>query len=195
MTKANRLIINDIEEDYVAVAQGIISELLRLTNHSTTVEAYRADAITLHNLIGVNTANVVVFSPPYGPIQQSKLPRGLGRGYKMTTTAGNIGMMTNSHYRAALMQVIASAYMMLMLHGRCVVVVKDRMATRSKLGKPLQELVAEIMRTVGFDNIRTYTFALQHPSGYVKILRRRGHPIEHLLYEYVVVGEKKPYKR
>jgi hypothetical protein len=66
--------------------------------------------------------------------------------------------------------------------------VEERMVTRSK---PLHEA----MKAVGFDNIRTYTFTLQHPSGYVKILRSRGHQIEHLLYEYVIVGEKKPHKR
>ncbi|GBC69911.1 hypothetical protein HRbin01_01616 [archaeon HR01] len=68
------------------------------------------------------------------------------------------------------------------------------MAARSKLGKPLQEVVAEVVESVGFENIRTYTFALQHPSGYVKILRKHGRQIEHPLYEYAVVGEKKPHR-
>ena len=183
--------MNDIDPKYAIVAHGILSELLRLTNHSSTVFKFEGPAEVLHYQIRERAtelglprrggfANAVVFSPPYCNLLTSprKELRGFAKNEMRTFTKGS--------YRAFLTQLVASAYIMLRLYGRCVVVVKDAVST----SQSARDAVVEAMKFTGFQNIETHTFMLEKPSAFYEYHRTRGHRCEHLRHEYVVVGRK-----
>ncbi|MEM0462268.1 MAG: hypothetical protein QW318_08740 [Candidatus Caldarchaeum sp.] len=127
-------------------------------------------------------ANAVVFSPPY--CNMLKSPRKDLRGF----SKDDMRTFTKSSYRAFVTQLVASAYLMLRVYGRCVVVVKDVVSTG--LGRQVQDIVAEAMGFVGFKKVKVHTFLIEKPSAYVEWHRSQGHRYEHLLYEYVVEGQK-----
>ncbi|MEM0482844.1 MAG: hypothetical protein QXM16_08200 [Nitrososphaerota archaeon] len=57
-------------------------------------------------------------------------------------------------------------------------------------GGGLEKKIPEIMRFAGFNNIEVHRFLISKLSAFAEYHRRRGHRFEHLLYEYVIVGEK-----
>ncbi|MEM3095499.1 MAG: hypothetical protein QXV62_00685 [Nitrososphaerota archaeon] len=191
-----RFVINDIDASSLEVAYGSIREFLRLTNHSSEVYAFREPAETLHYTLwreglemGLTVrggvANAAVFSPPYCPLADS---RERLRGFR-----GGLKAPTNGNYKAFIGQLVSSAYIMLRLYGRCVVVVKDAVA--SGLKKPVEDVVAEAMGFVGFRDVKVHRFLLEKPSAFAEYHRARGHRHEHLQHEYVIVGQKLPTKR
>ncbi|MEM4411120.1 MAG: hypothetical protein QXT61_05390 [Candidatus Caldarchaeum sp.] len=127
-------------------------------------------------------ANAVVFSPPYCNMISAKDPtlRGFSKDDMRTFTGGN--------YRAFVHQLVASAYIMLRRFGWCVVVVKQAVST--KTGQTTPELVANVMRAVGFKNVEKHVFQLAKPSAFYEYHKARGHEHEHLAFEYVVAGQK-----
>ncbi|MEM0482494.1 MAG: hypothetical protein QXM16_06390 [Nitrososphaerota archaeon] len=174
-------VINDIDGRYVTIAHGILSELLRLTNHSSYVHAFAEKAAELGLPTRGGVANAVVFSPPYCNLISSPRLRGFAKYNEARTP------FTKGNYRAFIHQLIASSYTMLRLFGWCVVVVKHA-TTTSKTQIP--EVVVEAMRAVGFKNIEKHVFQLAKQSAYAEYHKARGHEHEHLQYEYVIAGQK-----
>jgi hypothetical protein len=185
-----KVVLNDIVPEYVNVAKTVCEEIANALQLPTKVEIYTANASCLYEKIGRRSVDVIITSPPYGKLSRTSPKYGLP--FRQTYRGGGWGDLStfaNGHYAIAWLQVITSMYLMLDQRGQAVINVKNTRTYKQKL-PPLTNITEEHMKYVGFKNISTKEFVLGYESPYAAVRRVRGENTDHLLKEYVVVGEK-----
>jgi DNA modification methylase len=185
-----KVVLNDIVPEYVNVAKTVCEEIANALQLPTKVEMYTANASCLYEKIGRRSVDVVITSPPYGKLSRASPKYGLpfrqeyrGGGW------GDLATFANGHYTVAWLQVITSMYLMLDQRGQAVINVKNTRTHKQKI-PPLTTITTEHMKYVGFKNVSPKEFVLGYESPYAAVRRVRGENTDHLLKEYVVVGEK-----
>ncbi len=183
------LILNDIVDSYVNTAKTICEDVINALGLPTRVEAYVMNASCLYEKVGRRSVDAVITSPPYGRIQRAS-NHGLpirqeyrGGGW------GDLATFHNGHYRAALLQVITSVYLVLDQGGRAAINLKNTRTSKNKL-PPLTAIVEDQMGYVGFKDIRKTEFTLRYDTPGILVRRARGEDTSHLQKEYVVTGVK-----
>jgi DNA modification methylase len=185
-----KVVLNDIVPEYVNVAKTVCEEIANALQLPTKVEIYTANASCLYEKIGRRSVDVIITSPPYGKLSRTSPKYGLP--FRQTYRGGGWGDLStfaNGHYAIAWLQVITSMYLMLDQRGQAVINVKNTRTYKQKL-PPLTNITEEHMKYVGFKNISTKEFVLGYESPYAAVRRVKGENTDHLLKEYVVVGEK-----
>jgi DNA modification methylase len=185
-----KVVLNDIVPEYVNVAKTVCEEIANALQLPTKVEMYTANASCLYEKVGRRSVDIVITSPPYGKLNLASPKYGLP--FRQTYRGGGWGDLStfaNGHYAAAWLQVITSMYLMLDQRGQAVINVKNTRTYKQKI-PPLTTITTEHMKYVGFKNISTKEFVLGYESPYAAVRRVRGENTDHLLKEYVVVGEK-----
>jgi DNA modification methylase len=185
-----KVVLNDIVPEYVNVAKTVCEEIANALQLPTKVEMYTANASCLYEKVGRRSVDIVITSPPYGKLNLASPKYGLP--FRQTYRGGGWGDLStfaNGHYAAAWLQVITSMYLILDQRGQAVINVKNTRTYKQKI-PPLTTITTEHMKYVGFKNISTKEFVLEYESPYAAVRRVRGENTDHLLKEYVVVGEK-----
>jgi DNA modification methylase len=185
-----KVVLNDIVPEYVNVAKTVCEEIVNALQLPTKVEMYTANASCLYEKVGRRSVDIVITSPPYGKLNLASLKYGLP--FRQTYRGGGWGDLStfaNGHYAAAWLQVITSMYLILDQRGQAVINVKNTRTYKQKI-PPLTTITTEHMKYVGFKNISTKEFVLGYESPYAAVRRVKGENTDHLLKEYVVVGEK-----
>jgi DNA modification methylase len=185
-----KVVLNDIVPEYVNVAKTVCEEIVNALQLPTKVEMYTANASCLYEKVGRRSVDIVITSPPYGKLNLASPKYGLP--FRQTYRGGGWGDLStfaNGHYAAAWLQVITSMYLMLDQRGQAVINVKNTKTYKQKI-PPLTTITTEHMKYVGFKNISTKEFVLGYESPYAAVRRVKGENTDHLLKEYVVVGEK-----
>jgi DNA modification methylase len=185
-----KVVLNDIVPEYVNVAKTVCEEIVNALQLPTKVEMYTANASCLYEKVGRRSVDIVITSPPYGKLNLASPKYGLP--FRQTYRGGGWGDLStfaNRHYAAAWLQVITSMYLMLDQRGQAVINVKNTRTYKQKI-PPLTTITTEHMKYVGFKNISTKEFVLGYESPYAAVRRVKGENTDHLLKEYVVVGEK-----
>jgi DNA modification methylase len=185
-----KVVLNDIVPEYVNVAKTVCEEIVNALQLPTKVEMYTANASCLYEKVGRRSVDIVITSPPYGKLNLASPKYGLP--FRQTYRGGGWGDLStfaNGHYAAAWLQVITSMYLMLDQRGQAVINVKNTRTYKQKI-PPLTTITTEHMKYVGFKNISTKEFVLGYESPYAAVRRVKGENTDHLLKEYVVVGEK-----
>jgi DNA modification methylase len=185
-----KVVLNDIVPEYVNVAKTVCEEIANALQLPTKVEIYTANASCLYEKIGRRSVDVIITSPPYGKLSRTSPKYGLP--FRQTYRGGGWGDLStfaNGHYAVAWLQIITAIYLVLDQGGKAVINVKNTRTHKQKI-KPLEELTRQHMEYIGFKNISTKEFVLGYESPYAVVRRVRGENTDHLLKEYVVVGEK-----
>jgi DNA modification methylase len=185
-----KIILNDIVPQYTETAKTICEEVISALGLPTKVEAYATNVACLYEKVGRRSVDVVITSPPYGKLHRTSPKYGLP--FRQTYRGGGWGDLStfyNGHYAVAWLQIITAIYLVLDQGGNAVINVKNTRTHKQKI-KPLEELTREHMKYVGFKNISTKEFVLGYESPYAAVRRVKGENTDHLLKEYVVVGEK-----
>jgi DNA modification methylase len=185
-----KVVLNDIVPEYVNVAKTVCEEIANALQLPTKVEIYTANASCLYEKIGRRSVDVIITSPPYGKLSRTSPKYGLP--FRQTYRGGGWGDLStfaNGHYAVAWLQIITAIYLVLDQGGKAVINVKNTRTHKQKI-KPLEELTRQHMEYIGFKNISTKEFVLGYESPYAAVRRVRGENTDHLLKEYVVVGEK-----
>jgi DNA modification methylase len=185
-----KIILNDIVPQYTETAKTICEDVISALGLPTKVEAYATNAACLYEKVGRRSVDIVITSPPYGKLNLASPKYGLP--FRQTYRGGGWGDLStfaNGHYAAAWLQVITSMYLMLDQRGQVMINVKNTKTYKQKI-PPLTTITMEHMRYVGFKNISTKQYTLAYESPYAAVRRVRGENTDHLLKEYVVVGEK-----
>jgi DNA modification methylase len=185
-----KVVLNDIVPEYVNVAKTVCEEIANALQLPTKVEIYTANASCLYEKIGRRSVDVIITSPPYGKLSRASPKYGLP--FRQTYRGGGWGDLStfaNGHYAVAWLQIITAIYLVLDQGGKAVINVKNTRTHKQKI-KPLEELTRQHMEYIGFKNISTKEFVLGYESPYAAVRRVKGENTDHLLKEYVVVGEK-----
>jgi DNA modification methylase len=185
-----KVVLNDIVPEYVNVAKTVCEEIANALQLPTKVEIYTANASCLYEKIGRRSVDVIITSPPYGKLSRTSPKYGLP--FRQTYRGGGWGDLStfaNGHYAVAWLQIITAIYLVLDQGGKAVINVKNTRTHKQKI-KPLEELTRQHMEYIGFKNISTKEFVLGYESPYAAVRRVKGENTDHLLKEYVVVGEK-----
>jgi DNA modification methylase len=185
-----KIILNDIVPQYTETAKTICEEVISALGLPTKVEAYATNVACLYEKVGRRSVDVVITSPPYGKLHRTSPKYGLP--FRQTYRRGGWGDLAtfvNGHFKVALLQIVASIYLMLDQGGKAVVNLKNTKTSKGKL-PPLTDVTTEHMKYVGFKNISTKQYTLAYESPYAAVRRARGEQTEHLQLEYVVTGEK-----
>jgi DNA modification methylase len=185
-----KVVLNDIVPEYVNVAKTVCEEIANALQLPTKVEIYTANASRLYEKIGRRSVDVIITSPPYGKLSRASPKYGLP--FRQTYRGGGWGDLStfaNGHYAVAWLQIITAIYLVLDQGGKAVINVKNTRTHKQKI-KPLEELTRQHMEYIGFKNISTKEFVLGYESPYAAVRRVKGENTDHLLKEYVVVGEK-----
>jgi DNA modification methylase len=185
-----KVVLSDIVPEYANVAKTVCEEIANALQLPTKVEIYTANASCLYEKIGRRSVDVIITSPPYGKLSRASPKYGLP--FRQTYRGGGWGDLStfaNGHYAVAWLQIITAIYLVLDQGGKAVINVKNTRTHKQKI-KPLEELTRQHMEYIGFKNISTKEFVLGYESPYAAVRRVKGENTDHLLKEYVVVGEK-----
>jgi len=185
-----KVVLNDIVSQYAETAKTICENIISTLGLPTKVEVYTTNAACLYEKVGRRSVDIVITSPPYGRV--NKADKRYGLPFRQTYRGGgwgDISTFANGHFTIALLQVIASTYMMLDQGGKAVVNLKNTKTSKGKL-PPLTTITEGHMKYVGFKNIAVREFLLEYESPYAKVRRTRGEDTSHLQREYAVIGEK-----
>jgi len=187
--------VNDIEETYVSVAEGILSEMLTVVNHSTTLDAFNENAACLYGYIKPrwhdDRRRVIITSPPYGRLDSnSKFARGYD--HLVITKPDNMALFSGKHLRAAWLGILSSIYLCLRgshnTNDIAIIVLKNFKNTGlHKKGLSFLQLTRELAEFVGFKIIETLTFKVE--TRFTRYHQIKGNDTD-AHHEYAVVLRK-----
>jgi len=187
-------LINDVEKDYVKTAVGILSELLKLANHSTFLYAHSINASALYGLIkprrNDKRRRVIITSPPYGRADFGG--NSFSRGYDklVITNPGNMTLYRGTNLRAVCLNLLTS--LCLRNHNRnndLVIIVLKNLASSGLKTKTFLELTRELSDFVGFKVVEVLKFRLEaNRFARYHDLKGNNHDLWH---EYVITLRKK----